>query len=285
MSIENGSASWIGKDIILEKGLTLNPNNIAIAHVRSVAGSFPTEITGEEEERFAPSIRSRYAQLGLHPHSDSKLYALDSYFSSEDESKPSEFVIPLTNLSEGPIHIKPDTKLLRFYFTPEEFIINGNLKEMVANKSIEIDGKENVDWKYVRKSNRPQDTDEAGIAFRVDVKDGKYLPYRPAPVSISGSERKYRNLIDSLLQPVSKRRNPQNPYLWIGETVPLKLHNNVMAEIRRNTFTDIIGNTPVGEEWEHIDSRLVDTSGWPIRVEIYSPTVGEEQWVVFQFFN
>lgn len=284
MTRENEGSAWIGTDITLIRDLTLQPTQVGVAHVQCEPGSFPSEITEEEEDRFAPSIRSRFAQLGLHPATElTKTFALDAYFSAEDDTKPFNFVVPLTNLSEAPIRLDSNTKLLRFFISPEKFINNGELRELVVNKDVEIDGKENVDWKYVRDPQSERE-DEVGIALRIKEENRKYLPFRPEAVTISGKEKKYREKLDSILQPVSKRRSPKMPCLWIGETSPLRFDPAIAAEIRRGTFTTIEANMPVGEEGEHIDSRLVDTSGWPIRVEIFSSTEGEH-WAVFQFFR
>lgn len=279
---------WIGKDVSLTRNTLINPHQVVIARLVAHPGSFPPEIPEEDEDRFSPSLRSRYAQSGLHGANFASAIAVDSYLNAMDQDN-FEFQFPVTNLIDAPIFLEKDTKLLRFYIPPTEFIGNGELVELVANKEIHIDGKKSVDWQYVYKKNLTQKAEDIiGIALKIKGEGRGYIPESREPISISGTEKHYRAEIDRFLRPVSKRINPQKPTLWIGETVPLFLGRNIAGEIERNAYPGFMGNSLKETTGEHINSRLIDPStGWPIRVEIFSPTEGSQvaDWVVFRFFQ
>ncbi len=288
MSPETESTSWVGEDVSLRRNMLIDPHRVEIARVTSNKNSFPYELAEEDETRFSTSMRSRYAQIGLIPADFAPRFALEAYFNAEDHNN-FEFQLPITNLAEAPIFLPAGTKLLRFYVPPEEFIENGELLELVRDNVIEIDGKEQQDWRFVyKKVGATTEKDIVGIALKIKEEGRGYIPPSREPMSINGTEKQYRAEVDRFLRPVEGIKNPELPRLWIGETAPLNLNGLVTAEIEREAFPGFQGNTLKTTTGEHIDSRLVDPStGWPVRVELYSPTKGEHvaDWVVFKFFH
>ena len=93
---------WIGKDVSLQKNILINPHGIRVARLATQPGSFPFELKEGAEERLSASMRSRYAQIGLHPADDSLEYALESYFNAQDTDS-FEFPFAITNFSNAPI--------------------------------------------------------------------------------------------------------------------------------------------------------------------------------------
>lgn len=286
-SPQSNERVWIGEDVSLKRNILIRPHGIEVARLVSSPGSFPEELTEEEEERFMASLRSRYAQSGLHAANFATTYAIEAYLEA-DNINSFEFPLAVTNLTEAPIFLPKDTKLLRFYIPPTRFIENGELKELVRNQTVHIDGKEEKDWKFVYKNRQGSEVDVIGVALRVNDDWRGYIPSSHEPISISGTEKEYRKEVDRFLRPVSSRQNPLTSVLWIGETVPLHLNNQVTAEIERDAYPGFVGNSLRETTGEHINSRLIDPStGWPVRVEIYSPTAGDHvaDWVIFKFFR
>lgn len=282
-----GDGSWIGADVSLKRNALIQPHGVFVSRLMAKPGSFPYELAEGAEERFSASMRSRYAQIGLHPGDFSLEYALESYFNADDYNS-FEFPFAIVNLSNAAIVIPRGTEILRFYVPPTKFIENGQLEELVKDRVVQIDGKEDREWKYVYSSIEKNREDIVGIALKVKEQGRKYIPWRNEPISVSGSERNYRREVDRFLVPVEGRSEPGVPCLWIGETVAIDLGNQVTAEIERNAYPGFVGNALSPTTGEHINSRLVDPStGWPVRVEIYSPTKGNHvaDWVVFRFFR
>jgi hypothetical protein len=276
---------WIGKDISLRQNTVFPPKTTIPVYVQSEAGSFPHEISEEEEDRLSASMRSRYAQIGLHPAGNVPRDAMDAFLSADEGEEQFKFRLGITNSSLAPIFLERGTSLLRFYITPNDFIKNGELQSLIDNNSIEIDGQENRDWRYEFRENSSRESkDIIGIALKVKDDNRKYIPRGYEQISIRSDERQYRDEVDRFLRDISIRSNPYEACLWIGETVGLNLHGKVAAEIEREALPS---NTNIAP-WKHIDSRLVDPStGWPVRVEIFSPTQGDQvaDWVVFKFFH
>lgn len=278
---------WIGKDVSLQKNILINPHGIRVARLATQPGSFPFELKEGAEERFSASMRSRYAQIGLHPADDSLEYALESYFNAQDTDS-FEFPFAITNFSNAPIFIPRGTEMLRFYVPPVNFVENGNLEELIRDKTVQIDGREGREWNFVYRTLEKNRSDIVGIGLKVKEGGRKYIPKQNEPISVSGSERNYRKEVDRFLVPVEERKDPQIACLWIGETSAIDLGNRVSAEIERNAYPGFQGNSLSPTTGEHINSRLIDPStGWAVRVEIFSPTAGEHvaDWVVFRFFN
>lgn len=279
--------AWIGKDVSLQKNVLINPHGIRVAWLTTQPGSFPFELKEGAEERFSASMRSRYAQIGLHPADESLVYALEAYFNAEDNDS-FNFPFAITNLSNAPIFVPRGTEMMRFYVPPTKFIENGSLEELVKDRTIQIDGKEGREWQFVYNSLEKNRKDIVGVALKIKENNRQYIPRRDEPISVSGSERNYRREVDRFLVPVEKRMDPYVACLWIGETSAIDLGNKVTGEIERNAYPGFRGNTLSPTTGEHINSRLIDPStGWPVRVEIFSPTQGEQvaDWVVFRFFN
>lgn len=279
--------AWIGEDVSLKRNVLIKPHGIEVTRLMSAPGSFPEELSEDEEDRFTASLRSRYAQSGLHAANFSTKYAVESYLEAEDYNS-FEFPLAVTNLTDAPIFLPAGTKLLRFYIPPTEFIGNGELRELVENQTVFVDGKPERDWKYVHKQKKGSEADIVGIALKVKPEPRGYIPPSHEPISVSSTERQYRKEIDRFLRPVSTRENPLVPVLWIGETAPIYLNNQVTAEIERDAYPGFVGNSLKDTTGEHINSRLIDpTTGWPVRVEIFSPTVGNQvaDWIVFKFFK
>lgn len=295
MSTEQGVASqlpesrvWIGQDVSLKKNMLINPHEVAITRLVSHPGSFPDEIREYEEDRFSASLRSRYAQSGLHAANFATQIAVDSYLNAMDQTN-FEFQFPITNLTDAPMFLAKDTRLLRFYIPPTEFIKNGELIELIKDREVHIDGKQDQDWQYVYKKIEKKTTEDIiGVALKVKENGRKYIPASREPISISGTEKHYRVEVDRFLRPVTGRPNPQLSGLWVGETVPLFLNEHIAGEIERDAYPGFVGNALRETTGEHINSRLIDPStGWPVRVEIFSPTEGPNvvDWVIFKFFR
>ena len=278
---------WVGKDVSLTRNLLVEPHRIEIARVAGKRGSFPYELPEEDEDRFSASMRSRFAQIGLIPSDLAPKFAVEAYFSTDDYTN-FEFTLPITNLTEAPIFLQRGTDLLRFYIPPEEFIRNGELIQLVRDKAIEIDGKEGREWRFVPRKEDSEREDIVGVALKISEEKRGFVPPSREPISISGTDKQYRAEVDRFLRPVAYRQNPTSPGLWIGETAPLNLNNQVVGEIERDAYPGFQGNTLKSSTGEHIPSRLIDPStGWPVRVEIFSPTEGEHvaDWVIFKFFR
>jgi hypothetical protein len=180
------------------------PHGILVARLGTQEGSFPCELKEGAEERLSASMRSRDAQIGLHPADDSLEYALEAYFNAED-SDAFDFPFAIINLSNAPIFVPRGTELLRFYVPPINIVENGNLEELMRDKVVQIDGKEGREWKFVYKTLEKNRSDIVGIALKVKENGRKYIPKQNEPISVSGSERNYRKEVDRFLVPVEKK--------------------------------------------------------------------------------
>lgn len=232
-----------------------------------------------------PSVRSRYAQLGLNIDNEFVSQVGRWLRNNPHLDKEGRFpntitpFITVENRGSRPVALDAGTHLFRLFSEDYRAYLRGDeLVETVKFGLIKIQGERLGDWAYsygqTAESKLPRPT---GIFIRVNAENRKWIPpnSNDEPVRISDSEEHYRKTIDSLLQPIPKEQTKQ--ILWIGETLRVTLDSSIdaildTAAIRGiNSDMDILDQNTWGTQ---LNSRIIDggKTDWQIRTEIISPT-------------
>lgn len=227
-----------------------------------------------------PSVRSRYAQLGIDISDDvisqiEKGLRYDPNLNQDSEPTP---LITVNNYGARPILLKKGARLFRFYEEPDGlFYLQGDeLVNAVESGFIKIQGEQLDDWQFSYGTIAGRIVVRAkGIFVRVKKEDRKWIPPHPdnKPIWIPDLENGYRGIIDSLLKPIPKQKD--GIILWIGETVRMTLPLSIDAVLGRGVFREVNKSTDPKNQnnWgTQINSRLIDggKTNWGVRVEILS---------------
>lgn len=273
---------WKSLDVTICKAVILPPGSSVDISVRlpkdlgPFEGLHPHMLSSAEI-----STRSRLAQLGIEVPPSASAEIAKSLRVTQTSDREAE--ISTINHSTRPIHLPEATRLFRlFAFDHSTYAMGENLKKLVSEGLIKIEGEEGLDWKWgvdLVDSQNPDDI--CGIEFRLDPDKRLWLKPDPenTPVSIDdNSGTDYRNHLDSLLSPVP----PRESALWIGETTArLTLDpsiNGILEKettINRTTILRFGGSqTIVRFGGRQTNSILIDggATNWKIRTEILGPT-------------
>lgn len=232
-----------------------------------------------------PSVRSRYAQVGL--NIDNRIVEqigewLRNSIHLNEGGRSSNSITPtitVENRGARPVILEEGAHLFRFFNEDYRlYVRDDELVDAVKSGLIRIQGERLGDWTYsygqVAKSRLPRPT---GIFIRINPENRGWIPpdSNNEPVLIPDSGDGYRNVIDSLLKPVPEERTKR--ILWIGEAIRTTLDPSIDAVLDMiavkgiKTDQDILDRSTWGTQ---LNSRVIDggKTDWPIRVEIVSPT-------------
>lgn len=293
-NIERGL--WKGPDIVTTKSVVIN-------HYEKV----PVVITKENlpfdesfyqygtrwlmdyfvarESAIYPSVRSRYAQLGLNIdnglvkqigewlHNNSHLDEKAGFLNS---------IVPfitVENRGSRPVILDKDAHLFRFFKEGYgSYLQDDELVEAVSKSGlIKIQGERLGDWVYSygqvpgRKLPRP-----TGIFIEINPEGRGWIPPHPdKAIHIPDSGENYREIIDSLFEPIPKEQTKK--ILWIGETIKVTLDPSIDAVLDTVAIRGIKNDRDFTDEstWGiQLNSRIIDggRTDWAIRTEIISQT-------------
>lgn len=299
-SIERGL--WKGPDIVIAEDVIVDYNYSAQVPVLIAKDSFPQSpylVTPWLAEHFLrinencyPSVRSRYAQIGLNIRNGviaqigewlSYNVHLSDYNTSDYNSRYSlnglSLPITVNNHGSRPIRLEKGAHLFRFFEESYGSFLEGDeLVDAVKEGLIKIKGESFGDWIYsygmIPGHNLPRPD---GMFIRINSQNRRWIPPHPEnkPIFIPDSGERYREVIDSLLEPVAQEK--YRKILWIGETIKITLTPPIDAILDTvairgiNTDKDIMDQSTWGTQ---LNSRLIDggKTDWAVRVEIISAT-------------
>ncbi len=261
---------WIGPDLKTIHDITLRPHTSTIVDVRVTPDDLPPDAELLSQARM--STRSILMQLGVEVGSETPQVIESTYRNKHNgESHAS---IPLSNVGNRPVKIPEGTGVGSLFLWNGKTIENGDLEALISSGDIAMTGEEGQDWKYYFDRNRVV----AGIHYRLDPEVKMYIPPSDVPIDmVYLSNRHDRPKIDKLLRPVPQTEEKID---WITQTKSaIGLSPRVHALIEPNL------NTPFFDA-EHRNSLLLKGGdNWPIRLELFSPTVDNAvpEWILFRF--
>lgn len=283
--IANAQGNFLRLSDFRLAGTTVFQPGDTIATVIGKQSSLPSgdniQTNLEKAGRLTPTMRSKYAQLGIEPDKRAGMHialTMPERFDSlsDDPTQTYEARTVLHNLSKRPIRIDEGSRLFRFYAPWTSKNVSGKgLLKVFEEGQIQVHGDKD-DWKWIYKRGRNQDDENiTGIALRIDPASWRWIPPNASaePVHITDDGKDFRREVDAYLEPIPKQA--EEPILLIGETASiLELKSTVHGVISERVITseDPEGQLYRGPKPRQIRSFLVDggRTNWPIRVEIYS---------------
>jgi hypothetical protein len=270
----------LGKSDFFEPGQSLwLPTNISMS-------DFPEGFFENHRERpLFNSMRSSLAQLGMEAQAETSglisAAGLDAHFRGEDSVRQHVYI---TNNSEARIFLRKGTGLFRLFQRPKNYISDGYLDDLLKPEGgVYIDGKEQKedregDWVRLKD----------GVAVRIQNDWRKFIPEQPEIIEPNGETNgdHGRTNNEPYLKDVIHRKNPYQPGVWFGKSVPIHL-KNVAAEIDLSAYPGFEQGQPHSHAWDHLRSSILDKKKTKHRVifELFSPTEGNQvvNWVVMRF--
>jgi hypothetical protein len=290
---------WNGPDVKIAESVLVNQsarvpiilNHESLphyySHSRWSAENFQSVMRG-----LYPSVRSRYAQLGINID-DNVMKQIEDWLKHNKHVNEKGYVlnsiapiIDVKNYGGRPVQLGKGSQLFRFHEDPQFTMLEGdNLKDTVQSGLIKIEGERLGAWTY---SYNDSDKNHAtGIFVHVKRNNRKWIPPDSGKAISIPDVGEYREVIDSLL----KAPIPEKQYgklFWIGETVGITLSPQVDAILDNIAIKDVyegMSNHPANGI--QINSRLIDggKTNWPVRVEILSDNCHSPQYVHFRFIE
>ena len=288
---------WIGPDVHIQQDVTLFPFKpqwvpmiITPDNLPDLTGCSPTAVF----DSFRYSVRSRYAQLGIHIDD---IYTDYDYLESLWPSflkKEDSFTLyaHIGTLALRPVAIPANTGVFRF-FTAERLLkpLRGNdLIRAFKNKEIQI-GDEQIP-KLVYQEGKPHTNRYAAGVVMTLSNWRKYIKRDKAPINMPTTGGDYRKIIESLISDIKRDVGIK---LWLGQTPKVVLNNRIagvlspypnedlIASGQKETMTEDVYNqwlplrSSGAEDYltlqQQIMSNLIDPgTKWPVVVEILGYT-------------
>lgn len=289
---------WKGPDIVTAESVIINHyEKVPVVITKQNVPYYYTYFDGNpwfirdfvyESSDILPSVRSRYAQVGLHIDNGLVKRISEWLHDNTHLDKKGEYqnnitpVITVENYSSRPVVLNKGAHLFRFF--KEDYrshLQDDELVKAVKLGLIKIQGESFGDWVYSygqiagRKLPRP-----TGIFIRINPENRGWIPPHPEnrPIRIPDSGEGYRETIDSLLKPIPEEKFKR--ILWIGETIGLTLAPSIDAVLHTVAIGGIRPDKDFTDKsaWgTQLNSRVIDggRTDWPVRVEVLSLTAPE----------
>lgn len=288
---EIGPRFWKGKEDIVIAETALVSARGAVVNVLVSKGAIPPVNSLADQERLMSleeSAKSRLIQLGFSPIKGASVSIAQALRRNMDNGRIPDFFtaqIGVTNHGVRPLRLHIGSPIFRLY-RPGFRIQGEELSHYVSSGEIMLDGKQGRDWDYV-KDDPSNPRLRTGIAIRIKQGERYWIPPHKDPIDTRQVLRSpdYREELKRYHKPIPIQ---EEPILWIGETRPIVLSQNVEALIDEDVAPNLSATGHPGRWGIHIESRLIDAgSGWPIRVEVKSPTLPDKipNYAVFRFMH
>lgn len=294
--IENPIPYWIGPDIVMNEDVVIS--DMSSVSVTIDPKSLPPMFRQHPDLQvmIAPSMRSRYAQLGLDFQGlvdgwglvDGMLMNFIATALTESKSedpsgnifKPFSASITIFNNGLRPVKLEEGARLFRFFNRFKRPIARGKeVVHLIESGQVKLNGEFGKDWSWCYAYDQGIPSFITGIHVRIDEKNRMWIPpdVSDVPVNINDQGQDYRKSLDELLTEVPER---EDLTFWVGETAPeISLQPTVDAIIDYKVLPDIseeiINYKQIGD---HASSHLLEggKTNWKVRVEVISSTVRTE---------
>lgn len=210
-----GGKFWFGPDIPVIEEVIIPPLEDCLVPVAVNPEELPVYVGSYGHDCAKTTTRSRFAQLGLEV-SPNAGRDIATYY------KNGESLMKVTNYALRPIRIKAGQAICYQYFENERMLTGVALNEALG-RSIQIEGKEGVDWKKWAPSGPlllpGSVVGPYGIEFMTDPASESYIPEGDEPMELDDgpAENHNRGSVDAYL----KRPVPETNrfILIINETI------------------------------------------------------------------
>lgn len=253
--------------------LTVYPDALPILHYAD----------HKQLSQYLPSMRSRYAQLGIDIEGDIMRRITQAIRLNPDfPDIPLELEAGIVNYSQRPIDLPESIRLFRLFRSFTEPMQGRELVSALRSGQIKINGKQGVAWDL----EYPQQEDQPITGVRVAIDSQRtWIPKGRKPIQISDTARNFRKEVDKYHKPIPKTAET---ILWVGQTPNIQLDPSIEGVLDHVAFPNISRAALPHSFGTHIKSHLIDAgSNWPIRVEILSGTEQEimPNFVTFYFYK
>lgn len=195
----------------------------------------------------------------------------------------------LKNWNGHAVKIEGGQGLFRFYYEGAALKLeNEDLQRAVDNGRVQIFGKNEEDWRFMK------DSQGNKIGIEMKISRGSWQYYKrdgdlSSPLVVP-TEPNYRPAIDAQMTRLSTQKPPQDQYMaWVGETqaaIKLGAGINALVKPRLNSIVP-------GRDVPHTNSVLMDgcdnraknQTNWPARLEIVSKQDHLPEWVGFAMYS